>query len=783
MDVVSFTQDGKRRKHGHLDFSDLATVTWEGINLRFALFTGPSANPSIHTLCIDVDKLSLGYTEEFVECIDNLIPWEAYILHTGNGFHVYVPLGESFVKEEIAWLTDSWEKFCDELDEYLNDCIPENINYIVDRNVLSSGRYGRVPGSSNKKKGKDTTKVTYIDTLEGDVLPDIGVLLEHKEPPYQGGELEREQDLEEGEWEDSDLYKYCGFSRYCCDNIDKIPYDWWRTLLLILKERFSSEVVHDVAKRSNRYNKEETETFIKQDKFYRFTCKTIQSKTNKEGVTVCNRCPHNLGGNSPLNVHGALPTPSKDRGFHVITGKSGINYKRIECNDVANYFFNTHKDTFQLGNSFYIYDEDKGIYNLEAVKTNSYGVYSQRLKEILNSIPHRGIYHKDDRQDLATSLYTNLGLVNKISESINPPNLIGFINGVLDIDTGSFHEHDPANYLTNLVETDYIEDINTNEVEDLFFNSLRCDDSVDLVQAFLGLALSNIPNERYQEMLWCAGVSGAGKSTLLRMLGLVTKNAVVHYASTSSFRIKGDGFPVSMVGKKVFAIDDFKPNLGGSASMSKFAAFMNPIISGEPMHIKVPYDPVFSVSPTTTVVVTSNSLPLDMDAEEGLERRLRCVYFSVLPSQKELDFIRDIGVNNDKAQAIVRWGVEGLRKCLQRREDIGYYTPDNTPFEEKLLDGELSPSKPTFDEYFKLHLECQEGVQTLLDSIVNDYTKWCTQRGGEPLDYISIQRALVNYLCNQYYKPYDYFMSHKKGQISIKDVCFRNKKKASMKGS
>ena len=218
MRVIQFS--GKKMvDKGSLSWEEIEEgVDWGGSDIRFKLYEGRPARPKeIHTLFFDIDGLPGQYDDQVMDTVIALFPFKAYIMFTGGGYHVYIPLETGYVNDEIPMAQEGYHEQCDALEEQLKEAITGE-TFHVDHQVFNGARYGRVPGSTNSKHGE---KVRLAGIVDGDILPDLSDLLVYREVE----KIEKVHVPVIGEtsdkWEDSILYNNCAMSRWITENVNE----------------------------------------------------------------------------------------------------------------------------------------------------------------------------------------------------------------------------------------------------------------------------------------------------------------------------------------------------------------------------------------------------------------------------------------------------------------------------------------------------------------------------------------------------------------------------------
>ena len=74
-------------------------------------------------------------------------------------------------------ISESYNDYCENFRQELDEVVVGE-SFEMDTNVLTGGRYGRVPGSTNTK---NDAKVRFVGTIDGDILTDTFDLLQARE--------------------------------------------------------------------------------------------------------------------------------------------------------------------------------------------------------------------------------------------------------------------------------------------------------------------------------------------------------------------------------------------------------------------------------------------------------------------------------------------------------------------------------------------------------------------------------------------------------------------------
>jgi hypothetical protein len=156
-------------------------------------------------------------------------------------------------------------------------------------------------------------------------------------------------------------------------------------------------------------------------------------------------------------------------------------------------------------------------------------------------------------------------LINSLWE--DDPSLLAFRNGVLEIETGEFIQHDPKNYMTWGLDFIYDPDIDPGPIVEWLYRSQYGDQGrLQVLRAWLRACLVGKGNE-LQRFLEVIGPGGRGKSTYANLCCALV--GLGNYASTNLNQLEQSRFELSSIkGKRLTLINDSE-RYGGSAQTFK----------------------------------------------------------------------------------------------------------------------------------------------------------------------------------------------------------------------
>ena len=162
-----------------------------------------------------------------------------YVVFSGKGIHVYLPLKNPLKKDEMKHYKESYVSFTQKLDK--------EVKGFVDKEVFKTWVLGRIPNSINSKNG---VKVRFIGKF-GSEAKDINELFAYSiiQEPLEIPVVEEKEKLFE-----SPRYVNCNFIRYIHKNIDTAPYDLFSKAMYALTDSKEFLLMKEIVKGSKRAN-------------------------------------------------------------------------------------------------------------------------------------------------------------------------------------------------------------------------------------------------------------------------------------------------------------------------------------------------------------------------------------------------------------------------------------------------------------------------------------------------------------------------------------------------
>jgi P4 family phage/plasmid primase-like protien len=239
------------------------------------------------------------------------------------------------------------------------------------------------------------------------------------------------------------------------------------------------------------------------------------------------------------------------------------------------------------------------------------------------------------------------------------PSRLAFRNGVFDLDTQEFIEHDPDHFIIWGLDIDYIPESDPGPITEWLYRTQYGDeDRVNVLRAWLRACLVGRGNE-IQRFLEIIGPGGRGKSTFANLCCALVGNG--NYASTTLNQLEQSRFELSSIkGKRLTLINDSE-RYGGSAQTFKA------LTGGDSLRYEEKLKPIGEPFVYTGMVMVVANEPIQTtDNTSGLSRRRLTIEFNRPLYEKnseakdmiKIQYGRVSGIWKDYLPGLVNWVLE-----------------------------------------------------------------------------------------------------------------------------
>lgn len=293
---------------------------------------------------------------------------------------------------------------------------------------------------------------------------------------------------------------------------------------------------------------------------------------------------------------------------------------------------------------------------------------------------------------------------------------IAFKNGVLDITDGQLLPFSPERYVTNQIPWNY-EPAAYDETADKMLDRIACRDPDvrALLEECIGYCFFR-RNELRKAFILTGGKRG-GKSTYLDCI-----KAILGDENISALDLKevGDRFSTAMMAGKLANIGD---DISDDFLMGSQVAMFKKVVAGNRIKAeRKGYDP-FDFDPYAKLLFSANEIPRMRDRGNAVLDRLIIIPFNAVFDKRDPEydpFLKYKVVEKDSVQYMIRLGVEGLKRILERagfthaavvEQRMQEYEEENNPMLAFLKEVDIETdiiNEPTGDVYRRYTVFCQE---------------------------------------------------------------------------
>lgn len=303
------------------------------------------------------------------------------------------------------------------------------------------------------------------------------------------------------------------------------------------------------------------------------------------------------------------------------------------------------------------------------------------------------------------------------------PYHLNVTNGVLDLASGTLHEHSPEFFSTIQSAASYRPGVVPYEWLEFLEEAIPDAEERKRLQQFAGLCLTGDTSP--QRALLLVGEGGTGKSTFTRILSTVLGSLATGSALEN---IKDGSFLVgTLVGKRMCVVSELQRNVD-------WLPFKR--ITGEDkIAVDVKNKTPYTIKLDAKLVILSNVVPLlgDDATNTSLMRRFLPVAFNVKPLRPD-PFLESRLSAPDELAGVLNWMIDGLRSLQANTMQF----PG---------DGLSSLTREIVEESNKviefLRDRCEPGGEVKSAELYAAYEDWCFKTRHRPVTSTRFPRDLI----------------------------------------
>jgi putative DNA primase/helicase len=237
--------------------------------------------------------------------------------------------------------------------------------------------------------------------------------------------------------------------------------------------------------------------------------------------------------------------------------------------------------------------------------------------------------------------------------------LLNVANGTVNLQTMEMTAHDPAQYLTKIVDVAYNEKTPMSPRWAKFLRTIFDNDNEleAYVQRAVGYTLTGHTDEHC--LFFCYGDGANGKSTFMKALEIISGEFSTTASIEALLEKRNDGDNATptvagLVGMRLATAQEMPDGKRFDESLIKS------ITGGDTISARMLYGSIFKFVPTHTLWLTGNHKPRITGTDAGIWRRIRIVPFTAnIPEDQRRDSREIAKEFHEDASAILQWAVLG----------------------------------------------------------------------------------------------------------------------------
>lgn len=339
----------------------------------------------------------------------------------------------------------------------------------------------------------------------------------------------------------------------------------------------------------------------------------------------------------------------------------------------------------------------------------------------------------------------------------NAPYLLNCANGVLNLKTFEFSDHDPSQRFMKCTRAAYTPREHSSLWRDTMRQIVPDNDTYDYVQRMAGYCLTGGANE--EKLFFLSGPGGTGKGTFIETLG----HALGDYSTSVPVEIllssKGNKegntpTPYKAMLKGVRLALSSESGIGNyfDEATLKYLTGQD-AITGRFLHS----NPV-TFTPSHKLVVSSNYMPAIRDvSDEGIRRRLVIIPFNANIQERDTT-LKDRLFTPENLSDCLFWAVEGCRKWQATGLQEGTFSQEM----KRAIDGYYLEND-TLGEFIDTYCDIgpKESYWVTGSRLYDEYLRF-TQKGEA---YCMTRRQFTAALCNRLGGQIERTRTHSDGRI------------------
>jgi P4 family phage/plasmid primase-like protien len=320
----------------------------------------------------------------------------------------------------------------------------------------------------------------------------------------------------------------------------------------------------------------------------------------------------------------------------------------------------------------------------------------------------------------------------------NDENLLGVLNGVIDLRTGELLKGRPDLHITRRAPVAYTRG-HTNVRWQQFIDFATGGDKEyqDWLQRAAGYSITG--SNKYDLMFLVYGPAGSGKNTFVEAIVKALGTQQYAWPLDSSILAQGDGQSNSsdlyhwaqLRGRRMVWVDE----LPDSERMKENS--VKKLTGSSEISARSPGEQPFTFQSQAKLWVSTNHRPVITD--DAMWRRIRPIPFTRVPEVMDPDLKEYIFDPEGALPAVLSWAVEGAIKLLgsSSRDALGWCTQVAEAADM------YRKNEDRIGIFLSEETKEHDGAITPIKNLYNVYRAWSEERGERSMTQIAFQRKLA----------------------------------------
>lgn len=686
---------------------------------------------------IDNEKDSIP-REETLDALNSFDFPPSIIVDSGRGTHAY-------------WLLEKPEESKEQISNIYKLAKIFTKKFNGDESVTAHGHLLRVPGSYNEKVNppkksliKCNNQTNYdlamllntfskeIKELEKTTAQEISIMENKK---Y----IKKEIMYVDCKSEDQilEVYNKCVFLKSCYDNRMTLSLEDWKKQLWFLVNQgdIGKKIAYEYSKEYPQFDENQFNqlvNYIKENKLKPYSCEKIRIETDNQ---YCSRCTLSK---KIKSINHIFSCPSYEF-FESLSS----NYALTENSNAAN-----ADHWLQYSNARYIYN----------CASNSWWSFNGKYWEIdtsrsiiqnvlkfsieLKAYAKRFIKDSEDKKKIIKKANSLENLKNitpcidiaSTSYVINDndfdskSDILNFQNGTLNLETGEFYEHRRRDYLTQILNFDYLPE----SVEMPKFNQFiswafsNDEEFIDYVFEVIGYAFSGKMSEQIIPFFYGNGSNGKSVlvNTLQDMLSM-KDNSKISYGTMLNIDAVIDKKNNSEAKHEIVKLKNKRIAFANETADTSYVneSLLKQLSSKDLVTGRQLYKDSIEFSPRHTLFIIGNVMPNIKGTDTGIWRRLKLISFENTISENNMiknleeEFVPEYSAIFNKIYNAYTRFKNNSYKFTKEPQKVGKCTED------------FKKESNAIRRFIEEVINCKKDATVGLSELYEAYKSWCDHTG------------------------------------------------------